>query len=477
MRRAELQTRVLSGARELAPLAARWWRRRHLVWLDSALGAQPGAMSVIGEAGPTGWRTGRGTSRGAVPEYVVERMRAAFERQRALRERPGADEAAGGALAGVPPGAFLGGWVGYLSYEAQIDFDGAAPDREGLLPYPRAWLRRVERGVTVCHDEQLTVLWAWVEAGEPPPDFDAWETALGRGGGGCGDRDGGPEELDRSGVLAPPLRPWAVAERPIDEAWHGASVGAVLDAIGAGDIYQANLTTRVPLARGSDGLGRYLALRRRSPGDYGGALRWPGLALLSTSPELFFSLRGGTITARPMKGTRPRGASPQDDEANAEALRGSEKDRAENLMIVDLMRNDVGRVAAMGSVEVPALFTVERYATVFQMTSTVTARLAERADIFSLLAALHPPGSMTGAPKIRATQIIRALEPAARGLYSGCWGAIDWSGDAVFDVVIRSVVATEGEASWGVGGGVVADSTPEGELREARDKLAALRQG
>ncbi len=175
---------------------------------------------------------------------------------------------------------------------------------------------------------------------------------------------------------------------------------------------------------------------------------------------------------RPMKGTRPRANEPEADAVLRAALERSEKDRAENVMIVDLMRNDLGRIAEVGSVEVPALFTIEDYATVFQMTSSVRARLETGADVFSVFDALHPPGSMTAAPKIRATETIRELAPKPRGIYSGCLGFIDWSGDAVFNVVIRTLIAREDEASWSVGGGIVADSSAHEEYQEALDKLA-----
>lgn len=246
-----------------------------------------------------------------------------------------------------------------------------------------------------------------------------------------------------------------------------ARIAYVREAIAAGDIYQANLTfpARVPVA--GDPRALFAGLRRRARASYG-ALIWTGEDwFLSLSPELFFTLKNGELTARPMKGT----ASPT---ADPEALRADPKQRAENLMIVDLLRNDLSRVAMPGSVKTPSLFEVERYPTVQQMVSTVTAQLAPDRDAVDVLAALFPCGSITGAPKIRAMQIIAEAEPSPRGLYTGAIGHLRPDGNAAFSVAIRTLHLKPGEAhaTLGLGSGIVADSNPSAEWRECLAKGA-----
>jgi len=189
---------------------------------------------------------------------------------------------------------------------------------------------------------------------------------------------------------------------------------------------------------------------------------------VSRSPELFFRLEaGGRIVARPMKGTAPRDPDPARDAAIAAALQASEKDRAENLMIVDLLRNDISRLARVGSVKVPALFAMERYATVHQMTSTIEGQLADPPTLPALMAALFPCGSVTGAPKIRAMQVIAEMEPSARGVYCGAIGWMAPDGRADFSVAIRTLSVTGQDIVMNVGGGVVHGSTAQGEWEEA----------
>ncbi len=256
------------------------------------------------------------------------------------------------------------------------------------------------------------------------------------------------------------------------------------DYIAAGDCYQVNLTfpMRSRLLSGSPA-GLYGALRRTGPVGHG-AFVDPGIGpvLVSRSPELFLRLdAAGRIETRPMKGTRPRDPDPARDAANAAELAASPKDRAENLMIVDLLRNDISRLCRPGSVRVPALYAVESYATVHQMTSTVTGQLAAPATLPALVRALFPCGSITGAPKIRAMEIIRELEPHARGAYCGAVGWMAPDGRADFSVAIRTLSVTGDRITLNVGGGVVQDSTPEGEWEEAlwkaRFVTAAVRRG
>lgn len=244
-----------------------------------------------------------------------------------------------------------------------------------------------------------------------------------------------------------------------------------LDYIAAGDCYQINLT--FPIAsrlRQGNPWELYAALAARQPVGFG-AYADPGCGpiVVSRSPELFFRLDAqGVIETRPMKGTAPRDPDPQRDAALAAALAASEKNRAENLMIVDLLRNDIARISHPGSVRVPELFAVDSFATVHQMSSRVTGRLQQPAALEPLLRALFPCGSVTGAPKIRAMQIIREVEPFARGIYCGAIGWMAPDGAACFSVAIRTLsVWPDGEVTLNVGGGIVQDSTPDGEWEEA----------
>lgn len=239
--------------------------------------------------------------------------------------------------------------------------------------------------------------------------------------------------------------------------------------IGAGDIYQANLTFALRADFAGDPRGLYAALAARQPVTHGVMIEQDaGPAILSRSPELFFRIDGqGRISARPMKGTAPRGRTPEEDADLRARLSHDEKTRAENLMIVDLLRNDLSRIAMPGSVAVPDLFRIETYQTVHQMVSQIEARLPPDPDLGGLLAALFPCGSVTGAPKIRAMEIIRALEDHPRELYCGAIGWMAPDGAATFNVAIRTLLIEDGTAVLNVGGGLVWDSRARSEYQEA----------
>lgn len=290
----------------------------------------------------------------------------------------------------------------------------------------------------------------------------------------------GGGSVDAATLLPDPAGAWIGAVTPdIDRATHAAHCESVLALIAAGDIYQANLTfgAQVPVA--GDPLALYAAIRPRAAAGHG-AVVWTGSDwLLSFSPELFFAVEGGRITARPMKGTATRDPDPARDRAAAAALAIDPKQRAENLMIVDLMRNDLSRVAMPGSVQVPERFVVETYPSIHQLVSSVTAELLPGTTAVDAIAALFPCGSITGAPKRRAMQAIDAVEGRTRGIYTGAIGAIDAGGDASFNVAIRTLHLPAGasHATLGLGSGVVADSQPHAEWQECIAKARFLDTG
>jgi para-aminobenzoate synthetase/4-amino-4-deoxychorismate lyase len=281
-------------------------------------------------------------------------------------------------------------------------------------------------------------------------------------------RFGEEAEVDPLALLPDPAGAWAGRPRPlISRAEYETALAAVKTHIEAGDIYQANLTFPAEVRTLGHPLALYAALRARASAGHGGIVFTGAHWLLSFSPELFFTLADGTLTTRPMKGTAPRDADP-------EAFRADPKQRAENLMIVDLLRNDLSRVARPGSVAVPELFAVETYPTILQLTSTVTAELAPGLGPVDVLKAIYPCGSITGAPKIRAMEIIAALEAGRRGVYTGAIGRVAQDGEAAFNVAIRTLVLKVGEAvaRLGLGSGIVMDSSAGDEWRECLAKGA-----
>ncbi len=254
-----------------------------------------------------------------------------------------------------------------------------------------------------------------------------------------------------------------------DEVRYGQAFRKVHDYICAGDIYQANLTFPLSATLHGTTAGLFHRLQQRQTVRYGAYVALDDIAILSRSPELFFSLTAdGQLTTKPMKGTAPVGETDAENARLAQALHTSEKDRAENLMIVDLLRNDMSRISEVGSVKVPELFEVERFATVHQMTSRITSRVAMPIAIRDVFEALFPCGSVTGAPKVRAMQVIRELEDTPREVYCGSIGWIAPDGAMEFNVAIRTLIAhPDGTVRLNVGGGVVYDSQSGGEYEEA----------
>ena len=264
---------------------------------------------------------------------------------------------------------------------------------------------------------------------------------------------------------------WNMTEQAFRDA-----VERIRQYIASGDVYQVNLSHRAHCSFEGDALSLFQALRRGNPAPYGAYIVADDLTFLSTSPEQFIRKRGIDLETRPIKGTLPRGHNSTSDHTNEAALRSSEKDRAELLMIVDLERNDFGRVAEYGSVRVEGLYQLEHYASVIHQTAQVKARLRQGCDFYDALSATFPGGSITGAPKIRAMEVIEDLEPTRRGVYCGSVGYIGFDGDAEFNIAIRSLHLKDGGLDYQVGSGIVWDSDPQGEYQETLDKARAIRE-
>jgi para-aminobenzoate synthetase component I len=357
---------------------------------------------------------------------------------------------------------FALGWVGWIGYETRFETQGLGRTRGSL--YPDAAFIFLDRAIEFDHAAHTVTLLALGE--DRTGELDDWRTLAVRA-----------LEPVR-GIPAPavsiePSR-FAASWRDSDEGYLG-MIRACKAAIAAGDAYQLCLTTQVRVEATPDPVRAYLALRGSSPSHHGALLRIGECALLSSSPEQFLRVTPeGEIESRPIKGTRPRGATPAEDAALAADLQASEKERAENLMIVDLMRNDIGRVSRIGSVRVPSLLRVESYAPVHQLVSTVHGQLADGLVGMDAVVSCFPAGSMTGAPKSSATRILDLLEDHPRGIYSGAFGYFGLDGGIDLAMVIRSIVISPDGTTIGAGGGITALSDPDEELAEVKLKAAAL---
>ena len=252
------------------------------------------------------------------------------------------------------------------------------------------------------------------------------------------------------------------------------SVRKVQDYIRQGDIYQANLTQRFNGKTTLSSYELYRDLRKVSPAPFGALLNFEHSKILSNSPERFIKCTDNKIETRPIKGTRPRGKTIEEDLRLQDELRNSEKDRAELLMIVDLERNDIGRVSKIGSVKVPELFVIEPYANVNHLVATVEGRLKDNLDCIDVIKATFPGGSITGAPKIRAMEIIDELEPTQRNVYTGSIGYIGFNGDMDLNIAIRTIIKQGENVYFQVGGGMTWDSNPEDEYQETLDKAKSI---
>jgi para-aminobenzoate synthetase component I len=379
---------------------------------------------------------------------------------------------------------FLSGVVGYFGYETGHFFEKLPERARDNLNLPDIYLMFFHCVLAHCHETGKTYL-AWRCAAEHRAEDECNEflQAMKRfeqlaltdtlgATAGLSSSEGGTAGQASSGTQ--PSR--VEIKSHFDEVSYGRAVQTVKDHIAAGDVYQVCLTHRheSPLVGGS-AWDMYKQLRRINPAPFAAFLRFPEVEIVSSSPERFLKVdASGLAESRPIKGTRPRGKTPAEDERLRNQLHDSPKDQAENVMIVDLVRNDFGRVCRYGSVRVPEFLSIEKYATVFQMVSTVEGQLAEGRDRFDLIRACFPGGSMTGAPKIEAMKVIDTLEPVTRGIYSGAIGYLDFRGAMDLSMVIRTIIVKDGRCYFHVGGGIVADSDPAAEYQETQDKAKAM---
>ncbi|GAA4488591.1 aminodeoxychorismate synthase component I [Rhodococcus olei] len=368
------------------------------------------------------------------------------------------------------PFGFCLGYVGYLGYELKADTGGqlahaSEQDDAAVVFADRALV--IDHAAGCCH---LLAL----DDGTDDADTTAWlqRTA---------EAIRGLDEEDTAAMpSAPPLVP-ADADVPImfrhDRDTYLRLIELSLSEIRSGESYEVCLTNAVRVHRTLDPLAGYACLREISPVPYGALLQFTGMSVLSASPECFLKVGADqTVQSKPIKGTRPRSGDAAEDEALRRDLLLSEKDRAENLMIVDLVRNDLSRVCVPGSVHVPSLFDVETYAPVHQLVSTVRGTLREGLSAVDCVRAAFPGGSMTGAPKVRTMEIIDKLEAGPRGVYSGAIGYFSLTGTADFSIVIRTMVAAGDEVTFGVGGAIVALSDPDEEFEETMVKALSMRR-
>jgi para-aminobenzoate synthetase len=446
---------------------ARFGDRDHAVWLDSSrvepglarfsfIGAPDGPLGQIVRYGVAerGLTIERASGREELRESVLDYCERELERLRA--DAP------------ELPFDFTCGFAGYLGYELKAECGGELAHRS---PLPDAALVFCDRLIAFDHEERTVHLVALADAAGAAA-AEEWLAATERE----------LEALARRPPPEPPAPPAAgalsFAARDGRDAYL-AHIAACKHEIFEGESYEICLTTELHSDGAIDPLAAYRVLRGRNPAPHAALLRLGELSVLSSSPERFLRVdRGRVVESKPIKGTAARAADPAEDMWRAAALRDDEKSRAENLMIVDLVRNDLGRVCTLGTVEVPALMAIESYATVHQLVTTVRGRLRDDATAVDCIRATFPGGSMTGAPKLRSMEIIDRLERGPRGVYSGALGFLSVNGAADLSIVIRTLVASRGSLQIGAGGAIVAGSDPDAEheemLLKARAVLAAV---
>lgn len=370
-----------------------------------------------------------------------------------LRRYLGMDAGCG---SGLP---FCGGAIGYFGYDLARRLESLPAVAEDAEKIPEMAIGIYDWAVVVDHLERKS----WLVGQGRDPDTDIkWNDLVRR-------FSEPPREKSRV-----PFRITSPVASNMTRESYGHAFRRIHQFIEDGDCYQVNLAQRFAAAASGDPWLAYQALRVINPAPFSAYLSTPYAQILSASPERFLKVENGHVETRPIKGTRPRAGHPRLDAELAEALRHSEKDRAENVMIVDLLRNDLSKNCAPRSVKVPKLFDVESFATVHHLVSTVTGELRPGRDAIDLLRGCFPGGSVTGAPKLRAMQIIEALEPHRRGVYCGAIGYVGFDGNMDTSIAIRTLVNSGGVMRFWAGGGIVADSTLEDEYQETFDKAAAL---
>jgi aminodeoxychorismate synthase, subunit I (EC 6.3.5.8)/aminodeoxychorismate synthase, glutamine amidotransferase subunit (EC 6.3.5.8) len=379
-------------------------------------------------------------------------------------------------VSAVAPFPFSGGAVGFFSYDLKNELEPHLPQLsldDLALPYWRlAWYDGI-----VIYDHLENVYWltacGMMENGEcsytlANKRLDKLEKIL------TSYNQNNPANLPANDFLSPSTENSKI-QPGVKKAQYLEDLRHVLDFIFAGDIYQANLTQRFSLDWKGDSWKLYQQLHELNPAPFAAFLPYSDLQILCSSPERFIRIqRDGCIETRPIKGTRPRGSSSTEDQALAQELQNSAKDKAELTMIIDLERNDLGRICKIGTIKVPALIELEKYPTVWHLVSTITGQLKNNLFPSEILRAVFPGGSITGAPKIRAMEIIEELEPYRRGIYTGSIGYLGFDGAWDLNIVIRTILLKDGKAYLHAGGGIVADSQPEQEYTETIVKARAL---
>jgi para-aminobenzoate synthetase len=443
-----------------AVFVALYGDRHHAVWLDSAR-AEPGLarFSFIGAPdGPLGQVVRYDVATGML---TVDRAGERLERRESVLDYCKRELTRLRADAPELPFDFACGFAGYLGYELKAECGGTLVHRS---PLPDAALVFCDRLIAFDHDERRVHLLALADA-TGAAAAEEWLATTERRLAGLAEPAPPPPAM--GGALS-------FAAREGRDAYL-ANIGACLHEIVEGETYEVCLTTELHSDGAIDPLAAYRALRARNPAPHAALLRLGDVSVLSSSPERFLRVdRERVVESKPIKGTAPRAAHPLEDAYRAAALRADEKSRAENLMIVDLVRNDLGRVCALGSVEVPVLMAVETYATVHQLVTTVRGRLRDDASAIDCIRAAFPGGSMTGAPKLRTMEIIDRLEAGPRGVYSGALGFLSVNGTADLSIVIRTLVASRQGLQIGSGGAIVAASDPEAEYEEMLLKARAV---
>ncbi len=407
--------------------------RRSLVAADPFL-----VVHAKGTRAELAWpRTGRAETWRGNPFDLLRRL---------LKDHPARD-----------PGPFPlapGGAVGYLAYDLFPQLEDLPQRARDDLGMPDLFLSLYDR--VACFDHRTGEAWEALSDWGQPRSERPWAAA-----------DPLPE-IPKAPAGAPAL------SATFTRDGYRRAILAAKEKIAAGDLYQVNLSQRFTAPYPGDPFAFYRRLRRASPAPFGAALFPDGFAVLSNSPERYLRIDGDRIETRPIKGTRPRGRTAEEDRRLAEELRASVKDRAEHVMIVDLERNDLGRVCAYTTVHVPEFEVVESYANVHHLVSTVAGRVHPSRDAVACVRNSFPGGSITGAPKVRAIQVIDELEPTARGVYCGSVGYLDFAGRVDLNIAIRTAIYREGQLHFQVGGGIVADSDPDQEYEETLTKAQSF---